>query len=184
MEDAPPPTKHESMKSAKARLMVQRAEDTAPKLRSNPTTPSSVEPASIDDVDMSRPKFNAPSDPSSAAAPAEADDAGSIGAHARVGGRAPGAAGGRALHAVGRGPGLAHGRRVAQPAAPNSTTPAATAPAVDPELATRLKTIDGFLEADDIFARPPRTLDDLLEQARLAQRHSAADREDGQRDLL
>ena len=39
----------------------------------------------------------------------------------------------------------------AQPAAPNSTTPAATAPAVDPELATRLKTIDGFLEADDIL---------------------------------
>jgi L,D-transpeptidase ErfK/SrfK len=151
VEDAPPPTKHESMKSAKARLMVQRAEDTAPKLRSNPTTPSSVEPASIDDVEMTRPKFSAPSDPSSTPPPqkptlqAQSEPTPESAAEPPVRqAAAPSMPSdvAPASHTV---------EESAQPAAPNSTTPAATAPAVDPELATRLKTIDGFLEADDIL---------------------------------
>jgi hypothetical protein len=130
-DDSPSSAKPESMQSAKARLMVQRTDDAAPKLRANPTSPSSVEPASIDDVDMTRPRFNATASSASSAAPqkpaiqptsAESD--------------------------------------FPTPTAPADVVPASKAaessatpsgPAIEPELARRLKTIDSYLEADDVL---------------------------------
>ncbi len=158
VDDAPPP-KHESMKSAKARLMVQHAEDSPPKLRANPTTPSSVEPASIDDVDMTRPRFSATSDTSSAPPPQKP-----------------------ALQAQSEPAAQSPVRRAAAPSMPSDVAPAShtveesaqssspgpTASAdaasttaatgsgmssstIDPDLANRLKTIDGLLEGDDVL---------------------------------
>jgi len=48
----------EQAKSTKARLLEQRAEGPAPKLRANASTPSSVEPANIADIEASRSPFN------------------------------------------------------------------------------------------------------------------------------
>jgi LysM repeat protein len=129
-DDAAAGTKPDAMQAAKARLMVQRGEDAAPKLRSNPTTPSSVEPASIDDVDMTRPRFNATMNNASTATQKPEIQ-----------------------------PASAQSEAPAAPAFPSDIVPAAktveaiTPPAanVDPELASRLKTVDDYLQADDVL---------------------------------
>ncbi len=131
VDDSPATAKPESMQSAKARLMVQRADDAAPKLRANPTTPSSVEPASIDDVDMSRPRFNATADSAATTFPQKP-----------------------AIQ-----PASAQTEFPAPPSSSNvvrasktvEESTATAAPAIDPELASRLKNIDGYLEADDVL---------------------------------
>jgi LysM repeat protein len=122
------------MQAAKARLMAQRAEDVPPKLRANPTTPSSVGPASIDEIDMSRPRFNAAAESAAITAP-QKPTIQPTSAQSEF--PPPGA-----------------------PPMPSDVVPAAKtveAPAppsarvVDPELAGRLKTIDEFLQADDVL---------------------------------
>jgi lipoprotein-anchoring transpeptidase ErfK/SrfK len=133
------------MQSAKARLMVQRAEEAAPKLRANQRTSSSVEPASIDEVDMSHPKFSMPADPAAAAPPQKPTIQ-------------PVAAQTESPPAQIDPPAAAPALPEVLPAAKNAEDPTPPvvaappeAPAVDPELASRLKTIDGFFEADDLL---------------------------------
>ncbi len=53
-----PGAKTDQEKSTKARLLEQRAEGPAPKLRANASTPSSVEPANIADIEASRSPFS------------------------------------------------------------------------------------------------------------------------------
>jgi lipoprotein-anchoring transpeptidase ErfK/SrfK len=53
-----PGAKSDQAKSTKARLLEQRAEGPAPRLRANASTPSSVEPANIADIEASRSPFN------------------------------------------------------------------------------------------------------------------------------
>ena len=130
VDDTPAGAKTDSMQAAKARLMAQRAEDAAPKLRANPTTPSSVEPASIDDVDMTRPRFNVAASASSPAAPQKP----TIQPAAAFDFPPPEAT-----------------SNVVPPAKTTEIPPPAETPAIDPELARRLKTIDGYLEADDVL---------------------------------
>jgi L,D-transpeptidase ErfK/SrfK len=139
-DDAPPAAKPDSMQSAKARLMVQRSEEGAPKLRANQSTRSSVEPASIEDVDMSRPKFSMPADPSAAALPQKPTIQ-------------PVAAQTESPPVAPAFPEVVPASRNSEDPTPPATAvaPQAEAPAVDPELASQLKTIDGFLEADDML---------------------------------
>ena len=129
--------KPESMQSAKARLMVQRSEDASPKLRANPTTPSSVQPANIDDVDMTRPRFNASPDAASTSSPQkpaiQTTSAQTTSQSDFPASTAP-----------------------SMPAeiVPASKTVESLAPktaAIDPELASRLKSIDEYLQADDVL---------------------------------
>ncbi len=139
-DDSPVNAKAESMQSAKARLMVQRSEEVTPKLHANPTTPSSVEPANIDDVDMTRPRFNASTDAASATVPQkptiQTTSAQSSSAQSDF-------------------PSRPHRFRMPAEIAPASKTvvesPIPKSAAIDPELASRLKTIDGYLQSDDIL---------------------------------
>jgi lipoprotein-anchoring transpeptidase ErfK/SrfK len=147
-DDTPLAAKSDSMESAKARLMVQRAEETAPKLRANQRTPSTVEPASIDEVDMSHPKFSMPADPSAAAPPQKPTIQPVAGQIEPPPTQTESPAAAPAFPEVV--PPASKNTEDSTPAAPVVAAPPET-PAVDPELASRLKTIDGFLEADDML---------------------------------
>jgi hypothetical protein len=134
VDDSPASTKPGSMESAKARLMAQHAEEAAPKLRANPTTHQSVEPASIDDVDMTRRRFSPPTDTASTAVPQKPTI--------------------QTTAAQSEFP------TATAPSMPSDVVPAsktvevsasASVPVIDPELAGRLKTIDGYLESDDVL---------------------------------
>jgi hypothetical protein len=141
-DDSPVNAKAESMQSAKARLMVQRSEEVTPKLHANPTTPSSVQPANIDDVDMTRPRFNASTDAASATVPQkptiQTTSAQSSSAQSDF-------------------PESAAPSAPSMPAeiAPASKTavesPIPKSAAIDPELASRLKVIDDYLQTDDVL---------------------------------
>jgi hypothetical protein len=121
--DDTPPASRASAASTKARLMVQRAEETAPQLRANSTTSSSVEPANIDDVDMRRPRFNvaaeASATPSTPQKPA-------------------------LLPETHKSAVVPASQTVEEPMTSEAT-------AIDPQLATRLKAIDALLQADDVL---------------------------------
>jgi hypothetical protein len=136
--DEAPATRPESVNSAKARLMVQRSEDTAPKLRANPTTPSAVEPANIDDVDMTRPRFNSSAEASSQTAPQKP----ALRSTAQQESRAPSMP--DDTFPAPKSDIVPVSRSVEEPSPP-------TVPKIAPELASRLKTIDGYLQADDIL---------------------------------
>jgi LysM repeat protein len=140
-DDSPAGGKPETMQSAKARLMVQHSEDAAPKLRANPTSPSSVGPANIDDVDMTRPRFNASTDASSPAVTQkptiQTTSAQTTSAESDFPTPATSAAPAMPAEIV--------------PASKTVESSAAAAPAIDPELASRLQTIDGYLQADDVL---------------------------------
>src|SRR5579863_8236699 len=64
-EEPGPGAKGAPPNSTKARLIEQRAEGPAPKLRANPTTPSSVEPAKAEDFAADSSPFNFDSSSSS-----------------------------------------------------------------------------------------------------------------------
>jgi len=133
-DESPAITKPESMQSAKARLMVQRTEDATPKLRSNPTTRSSVEPASIDDVEMTRPRFNVAADSASPAVPqkpAIQPTAAQSDFPTTTASEAP--------------------AEIAPAARTVEVSASPALPSADPELASRLKTIDALLDADDVL---------------------------------
>jgi len=133
-DDSPALTKPESMQSAKARLMVERKEDATPKLRSNPTTRSSVEPASIDDVEMTRPRFNVAADSATPAVPQKP------------------AIQPTAAEADFPTPPASAAPAEIVPASKTAEVSASPAlPVIDPELAGRLKTVDAFLDADDVL---------------------------------
>ena len=114
----------EQAKSTKARLLEQRAEGPAPKLRANASTPSSVEPANIADIEASRSPFSL----NSTQVPSPATSS-----PAKVGPVAQSA--------------VVQASNVVEE---KDTPPKETAP-LDPDLEMQLEKIDRLLQTDDLL---------------------------------
>jgi lipoprotein-anchoring transpeptidase ErfK/SrfK len=124
-----PGAKSDLAKSTKARLLEQRAEGPAPKLRANASTPSSVEPANITDIDASRSPFSLDSN-------RDASTRDNSTSSATMAATPPTKAG----------PVVQAANIVEE----KETPPKETAP-VDPDLEVKLEKIDRLLKSDDLL---------------------------------